>query len=433
MKWPTVQLETIATDIQPGFAKQPDQNGKGIPHLRTNNVSEDGHLDLSTIKAVVATNNQVEKYSLSPGDIVFNNTNSPALVGNTAFFDKQDQYLFSNHMTRIRICDEVADPRFIARYLYWIWKTGGFRVLVTQWVNPAAINQSQLAKVRLCLPPLSEQRRIVEILDQADALRKKRAEADAKAERILPALFYKMFGDPATNSMGWSISELGDVCEKITSGSRGWAKYTGRGNSFFIRTQDINNGEISSDLLHVAPPVGPESERTRLDDGDVVITITGMVGKAAVFKLHNNNTYVSQHVALVRPKPTLSPDFVAAFANFSVGDVSLLARSQYGQTKPGLGFRELRTAKIPLPPIDLQKRFSDQVRKIQALRKYQLEAQSQLKNLWHTLLHTAFSGDLTAKWREAHMQELLAEMKTQAKALKTDDASGLAQQLSLYS
>ena len=74
--------------------------------------------------------------------------------------------------------------------------------MVTQWVNQAAINRSQLARLRLSLPPLSEQRRIVEILDQADALRKKRTEADAKAERVLTALFYKICGDPATNPNG---------------------------------------------------------------------------------------------------------------------------------------------------------------------------------------------------------------------------------------
>lgn len=59
------------------------------------------------------------------------------------------------------------------------------------------VRRGVLMHFRVPVPPLSEQRRIVEILDQADALRRKRAEADAKAARILPALFYEMFGDPA--------------------------------------------------------------------------------------------------------------------------------------------------------------------------------------------------------------------------------------------
>ena len=64
-------------------------------------------------------------------------------------------------------------------------------------------------------PAKSEQSRIVELLDEADRLRHLRREADTKAARILPALFLKMFGDPATNPKGLPFKLLGDpaVCD----------------------------------------------------------------------------------------------------------------------------------------------------------------------------------------------------------------------------
>ena len=65
------------------------------------------------------------------------------------------------------------------------------------------------------LPPLSEQRQIVAILDQADALRKKRAEADAKADRILDCLFIRMFGDPEINSMGWEKAKISNLAVEL--------------------------------------------------------------------------------------------------------------------------------------------------------------------------------------------------------------------------
>lgn len=80
------------------------------------------------------------------------------------------------------------------------------------------VSKSALKPFRIPLPPPSEQRRIVEILDQADALRKKRAEADKIADRILPALFYKMFGDPATNPKDLRKKKLGDLI-KVRSGA----------------------------------------------------------------------------------------------------------------------------------------------------------------------------------------------------------------------
>ena len=83
MKWSVVKLGDIAPDMQPGFAMQPSGEDVGKPHLRTNNGSEAGHLDLSSIKRVKLSKDQIAKHSLAPGDILFNNTNNPALVGKT--------------------------------------------------------------------------------------------------------------------------------------------------------------------------------------------------------------------------------------------------------------------------------------------------------------------------------------------------------------
>jgi type I restriction enzyme S subunit len=129
MNWRTEPLSRLATDLQPGFACQPSTDDEAIPQLRTNNVSSDGSMDLSEVKCVPATGVQLERYRLQRGDILFNNTNSPSLVGKTAYFDEEGLYTFSNHMTRIRVDFRVADPRFVARYLHWSWSQGTLRGL----------------------------------------------------------------------------------------------------------------------------------------------------------------------------------------------------------------------------------------------------------------------------------------------------------------
>jgi len=69
-------------------------------------------------------------------------------------------------------------------------------------------------------------------------------------------------------------------------------------------------------------------------------------------------------------------------------------------------------------PIDLQVQFSEAVQSIRILRKQQGAVSENLKKTLDVLLHRAFTGDLTAKWREAHMKELLQEMEQQAKLLE---------------
>lgn len=311
--------------------------------------------------------------------------------------------------------------RLSGRYLYYYCCTPAFVAALTAKVRGAqypAVSDEDVKDIAIPLPPPSEQRRIVEILDQADRLRRLRAEADAKANRILPALFIKMFGDPLTNPKGWMAKPLGELAVHLTSGSRGWARYTGRGCALFLRTQDILDGEIAAGLISVDPPQGAEAERTRLQDGDVAVTITGIVGKAATFRANDRDVYVSQHIALVRPDPRqLHPDFLTSYANLPLGKVPVLARFQYGQTKPGLGFRELTTSLIPVPTINLQIKFASRLDALRAIRLASSCAETKINSLWQVLQMRAFAADLTASWREAHMNELLQEMEHQAKAL----------------
>ena len=312
------------------------------------------------------------------------------------------------------------------RYLFYWAITSTFVDALTSRVRGAnypAVSDRDVKEVAIPLPPLMEQRRIVDILDRANRLRRLRADADAKVSRILPALFITMFGNPISNPMQWATRTLGEVTDHLTSGSRGWAKYTGRGEAFFVRTQDIQNGEISNQLVRLEPPTGAESERTQLAVGDVVVTITGIVGKAAVVRDTSRKLYVSQHVALVRPRQSVVlPEYIAAYANLPLGDIPVLARFQYGQTKPGLGFRELNTALIQIPPIDLQATFAERENFLQRHQIPTGMSHRALESLWNTVLNRAFSAELTASWRDVHMTELLQCMKQQP-----DPLAGVAQ------
>ncbi|MCG8368836.1 MAG: restriction endonuclease subunit S [Pseudanabaenales cyanobacterium] len=108
----------------------------------------------------------------------------------------------------------VLRPResVLSHYLYYFIRQPSFRTHAKQRMSGAVGQQRVpvdfMKNYTIPLPPISEQRRIVEILDQADALRKKRAEADKIAERILPALFIKMFGDSATNRLLQNLESL---------------------------------------------------------------------------------------------------------------------------------------------------------------------------------------------------------------------------------
>ena len=148
------------------------------------------------------------------------------------------------------------------------------------------VSRGAIRKFKIPLPPHSEQQRIVELLDQADALRRKRTDANEKAQRILPALFMKMFGDPATNPMGWPTEKLGNVCE-IVSGATprtNQPQYYG-GDILWATPKDLSqlNDFIIDATEKTLTDEGYQSCSTRLMPvGSVLLSSRAPIGLVAV-------------------------------------------------------------------------------------------------------------------------------------------------------
>jgi type I restriction enzyme S subunit len=103
-----------------------------------NNVTTKGNLDWTSFIRVPASEKQVRKYSLRPGDVLFNSTNSSDLVGKTAAFDGHSEpIVFSNHFVRLRTDETKLDPQYLARWLTFTWQQRVFESLCTKWVNQA--------------------------------------------------------------------------------------------------------------------------------------------------------------------------------------------------------------------------------------------------------------------------------------------------------
>ena len=126
------------------------------------NVDREGRLDLNILKYV----DGAIPRELSKGDILFNNTNSPELIGKTAVVSIDKRLAYSNHMTRI--CLEAGfDPAFIAYHLHYLWMSGYFRHRCVNHVNQASISADPLSQtVPVLIAPSPEQSRIAAVLDE---------------------------------------------------------------------------------------------------------------------------------------------------------------------------------------------------------------------------------------------------------------------------
>ncbi len=311
------------------------------------------------------------------------------------------------------------------KYLFYKTVTTDFvshLVARMKGANYPAVTDGTVKNALIPLPSLSEQRRIVEILDQADQLRKLRTDADKKAERILPALFNKMFGDPAINPMGWDTGVLGDVildaaygtseraCEMVTAGipvlKMNNIEYWGRLNLRNLKYIENGNGQL---------------DRYLLKKGDILFNRTNssdLVGKTGLWNCELERAVPASYLIRLRVDAAKAiPEYIWAYMNTPFMKQNLLNKARRAIGMANINAQEVRSFPLMLPDIKEQERFSEKLVNIKALAPIREAASDKTQELFNLLLQRAFSGTLTASWREAHMKELLVEMEQQAKYL----------------
>jgi type I restriction enzyme S subunit len=177
---PSARLGTICASVKTGFAAggndQADGND-GIIQIRPTNIDSDRRLKFDRniyIAADLATRRPRE--ILKPGEVLFNNTNSQALVGKTTFFDLTDQlYACSNHITRLTLNRDKALPEYLTAILNLYQRRKAFFSICTNWNNQSGVGADLLRKIVVPVPDMDVQQAIVEevraIFGKAENLR----------------------------------------------------------------------------------------------------------------------------------------------------------------------------------------------------------------------------------------------------------------------
>ncbi|MFB5082017.1 restriction endonuclease subunit S [Raoultella sp. C349492] len=161
---------------------------------------------------------------------------------------------------------------------------------------------------------------------------------------------------------GWEWVRMGDLCELVTSGSRGWNQFYSDAGSIFIRSQDIKFDRLEFDnRAYVSLPSNAEGTRTRVEFGDLLMTITGgNVAKVAIIEINLDDAYVSQHVALIRLINKTINRYLHVWLTCEHGGRKHLLDLSYG-AKPGLNLKNINDLLIPFPPQKQQERILKKV------------------------------------------------------------------------
>ena len=209
----------------------------------------------------------------------------------------------------------------------------------------------------------------------------------------------------------WTSATLGELSSLVTSGSRGWAKYYAGSGAIFIRSQDISTDELLlDDVAHVSVPQSAEGARTRVQQADLLVTITGAnVAKAARVTTSLDEAYVSQHVALIRPHDPSTSPFLHLWLRSTEHARGELLDLAYGAGKPGLNLSNIRDVRVVLPPAperdEIVRRVDAFLVLADSIESRVAAANARADRLTQAVLAKAFRGELVPTEAELARQD----------------------------
>ncbi|AUX42245.1 uncharacterized protein SOCE26_036740 [Sorangium cellulosum] len=292
-------------------------------------------------------------------------------------------------------------PKLERRFLQWYLRTAGpqrYFLKETRTVAQPTLNIRQIEALQIPVPSLNEQRHIADILDKADAVRRKRKEAIALTQELLRSAFLEMFGDPVTNPKGWPEQPFGTLVRETQLGLVRAATEQSPDKQYpYIRMNAIRaDGQLDLTTTTRVDATPSELKVARLMPGDFLFNTRNseeLVGKSAVF--HDDGTYLfNNNIMRVRFTSGVRPDYVWAYFQSARGIRELAARKSGTTSVFAVYYKSLTTLPVLVPPSAEQDRYAALCERARHLRAAQLRYADVSDALCQSLMQRAFRGEL---------------------------------------
>ncbi|MFJ6481523.1 restriction endonuclease subunit S [Streptomyces sp. NPDC091682] len=405
------------------------------------NVTRQGTLDLADARHV----DDESERRVKEGDVLFNNTNSPALVGKTAVVAGLQPLAYSNHMTRLRPPHGIS-PKFLAIQLHWLWMSGYFQRVLNNHVNQASVATKKLLETPVAFPSTAEQHRIVETLeDHLSRLDVGIAELNktrAKAKRLSSVLYGRAVSGgfsrsvhaaeavdegavrKASSSMAirrwkpvqpvpipdytlpknWTIVSLGNLSHSSGYGTSTKCDYEASGYPV-LRIPNVQQGSL--DLSDMKYALDPALDLTKfaIDPGDLLFVRTNgsrnLIGRVGVVEESLPYAFASYLIRFRLTPGIVEPRWVQLVTQSPLWRQAIerYAASSAGQYN--LSAETLSQLPVPVPPLEVQRETLEavdaSVTKAMRLSAATNIAQRRADHLRRALLQRAFTGQLVSQ------------------------------------
>ena len=339
----------------------------GYPITRIETIAN-SHIDIEKMGyANIEELGKFEEYLLKDGDILMSHINSEKHLGKSAIYENiNEDIIHGMNLLCLRPNKILGYPK----YLNYFFNSNEFRrqlpKITKKSVNQASFSVTDLKKLKVYLPNMQIQQKVVEVLDKAQELIDKRKEQIEALDELVKSKFIEMFGDPVSNHMNWEKKRLVDECNIITGNtpSRKVEEYYGDYIEW-IKSDNITDASIY--LTAAKEYLSEEGLRVgrSVDKNSILMTcIAGSIKCIGNVAIANRKVTFNQQINGIEP---LKNNVYFMFQQFNLSQKYI--QSTINMSLKGiLSKGQLSELEFIFPPVEKQNEFAEFFKQVDKLK-----------------------------------------------------------------
>lgn len=372
----------------------------GIKNQKT--IHEEGCIRFLRIVDYTQNTNDI-RYIKHPGEkyIVQNDDVVMVRYGAIGFVGTGLSGAIANNMFKISPNLELLDKRYL---YYFLKEEKTYKKLIQKATvsTMPAINFRMVSALKISLPSLDIQNKIVEVLDKAQELIDLRKNQIELLDELIQSTFHDMFGDPVKNPKGWDKSEFGNCIDVLTDYHANGSYKILKKNvelldspnyALMIRTTDLENKNFDKDVKYINQHAYEFLKKTKVYGGEIIINKIGSAGRVYLMPNLNRPVSLGMNQFMIRTNKYLNNVYVYNLFNTVEGSTLIMSKVRGAVTK-SITKDAIREIKIPLPPIELQNQFEKKVKKIEEQKELMSQSLVEMENNYNSIMQRAFKGEL---------------------------------------
>lgn len=376
-----------------------DEQGIGIPVLRTTNFTNNGVINYDDVVTRIINKKDLSTKYLQNGDIIIEKSGGSEKqpVGRVVYFDaKENTYLFNNFTGVLRITNKIDwNSKYLFYALFWNYIKGGTRKYQNKTTGLHNLKMEQfINQFEVYNREMKEQQKIAAVLDKVSeliTLRKKQLE---KLDKLVKSRFVEMFGDPEYNTKNFPVLKLSKLC-KVGSSKRIYQNEQSITGIPFLRISNLNDRidrNIETSELFI-----PFEKYTKLQEeglipvsGDILVTSRGTLGKCYIVKETDNFYFQDGMISWLSEMDESVTSLYITYLFSMSGIQKQIASFQAGSTVAYLSIAMLKKLDIMLPPLEFQNQFAIFVQQVDKQKSSIQQSLEKLEVLKKALMQEYF-------------------------------------------